>query len=415
VSNLSVCRKGGKNLLRARTPGARAWLITFAGFLFLALANVLIPNPGWGAGASVEVRRLGLSKVGENTLLTVVLDRPAEPRVSSRKVSGKPQLVVEFPLARAARLPARLAGDDFLVEQVVSETSTGGVRIILDLFPDRPFAFWRQNRQGASGQTLFILGLKTEGERPPAQARLGAWPEPETTPLPLPNELPERESGPITPEGPVPESGNRETGRSVAPGTVAELRQLMPKAGPLFQSLESDGWAIAESHQYDRPGQRFSSDFTLSNPKYSQLVVKVAYLPANAPNTPNISIISLSTENLGGETAAEYQNLRQWNFARIKQKYEDIGDFFEDALKPLRVKLREQTKNVALRDAAVFQNFLKQAFPQDPQVADQAMSHIREKVNPRFEGVQYTISENPLIILNMVDFLYVKVYYLDGR
>jgi len=35
-------------------------------------------------------------------------------------------------------------------------------------------------------------------------------------------------------------------------------------------------------------------------------------------------------------------------------------------------------------------------------------------VNPRFEGVQYTISENPLIILNQVDFLYVKVFYLSS-
>ena len=41
------------------------------------------------------------------------------------------------------------------------------------------------------------------------------------------------------------------------------------------------------------------------------------------------------------------------------------------------------------------------------------MNHVREKVSPRFEGVQYTVSENPLIILNQVDFLYVKVYYLD--
>ena len=43
------------------------------------------------------------------------------------------------------------------------------------------------------------------------------------------------------------------------------------------------------------------------------------------------------------------------------------------------------------------------------------MSHVREKVNPRFEGVQYTVSENPLIILNQVDFLYVKAYFLDSQ
>jgi hypothetical protein len=83
-------------------------------------------------------------------------------------------------------------------------------------------------------------------------------------------------------------------------------------------------------------------------------------------------------------------------------------------LKPLRVKLREETRALALRDAVVFQNFLKAVSPGNPQVADMVMAHVREKVNPRFEGVQYTISENPLIILNQVDFLYVKVFYLGS-
>ena len=77
------------------------------------------------------------------------------------------------------------------------------------------------------------------------------------------------------------------------------------------------------------------------------------------------------------------------------------------------MKLREQTKSVALRDAAVFQNFLKLACPANPQVADQVMKHVQAKVSPRFEGVQFTVSENPLVILNLVDFLYVKVYYLE--
>ena len=172
---------------------------------------------------------------------------------------------------------------------------------------------------------------------------------------------------------------------------------------------------MSESNRYDRPGQRFSRDFILTNRKYPELAVKIAYLPANVPSTPNIGIIMLSTENVSGETATKYQGLRQWSFAKIKKKYEDIGDFFDDALKPLRVKLREETKSVALRDAAVFQNFLKLACPGNPQVADKVMSHVRDKVNPRFEGVQYTVSENPLVILNQVDFLYVKVYFLDSH
>ena len=130
---------------------------------------------GWGA-ATVEVRRLGLSRVGENTLLTIVLDRAAEPRITAAKTSGKPQLVVEFPQARAGRLPTRLEGDDILVEQVETQSAAGGVRITLDLFPDQPYSFWRQSRPGIGGQTLFILGLKpdTSGRglaqlRPPAE------------------------------------------------------------------------------------------------------------------------------------------------------------------------------------------------------------------------------------------------------
>ena len=70
----------------------------------LLLLLVCLAQPAWGAGATVEVRHLGLSKVAGNTLLTVVLDRAATPRVSSREVSGKPQLVVDFPGARAGRL-----------------------------------------------------------------------------------------------------------------------------------------------------------------------------------------------------------------------------------------------------------------------------------------------------------------------
>ena len=219
------------------------------------------------------------------------------------------------------------------------------------------------------------------------------------------------------PDPPPPgedEGGYQEPRGSVAPGSFAELRRLMPKAAQLLQGLETEGWAVSESNRYDRPGKRFSRDFILNNRKYPELVVKIAYLPANVPNTPNINIIMLSTENLTGEAATQYQGLRQWSFAKIKGKYEDIGDFFDDALKPLRVKLREQTKSVALRDAAVFQNFLKLACPANPQVADQVMNHVRAKVSPRFEGVQFTVSENPLVILNLVDFLYVKVYYLDN-
>ena len=372
-----------------------------------------LSHHAWGA---VEVRRLGLSKVAEDTLLTVILDRTATPRVSSREVSGKPQLVVDFPGARAGRLPSRLEGDELLVQQVITETSApgGGVRIILDLFPEKPFIYWKLSRPGAGGQTVFILGIKADPKARPVQARVAPSPEPEPVPTaPPPGEFQERESTPDTPPPAEDEGGYQEPRGSVAPGSFAELRRLMPKAAQLLQGLESDGWVVSESNRYDRPGKRFSRDFILNNRKYPELVVKIAYLPANVPNTPNIDIIMLSTENVTGADATKYLELRQWSFAKIKQKFEDIGDFFDDALKPLRVKLREQTKSVALQNAAVFQNFLKLASPNNPQVADQVMKHVQAKVSPRFEGVQFTVSENPLIILNLVDFLYVKVYYLE--
>jgi hypothetical protein len=395
----------------ADKPGRRLGRLLLPLLLLFCLSH-----QAWGVGDAVEVRRLGLSKVAEDTLLTVVLDRAATPRVSSREVSGKPQLVVEFPGARARQLPSHLEGDEALVQQVLTETASpgGGVRIILDLFPEKPFTYWKQSRPGTHGQTLFTLGLKPDPRALPVQARVVAPAEPAPAPTPPPSEeLRENETVPEPSAPREDEGGYQEPKSSVAPGSFAELRRLMPIAARLLQGLEAEGWAVSESNRYDRPGRRFSRDFILTNHKYPELVVKIASLPANVPNTPNIDIIMLSTENLTGETATEYRGLRQWSFAKIKQKYEDIGDFFDDALKPLRVKLREQTKSLALRDAAVFQNFLKLACPNNPQVVDQVMNHVRAKVSPRFEGVQFTVSENPLTILNLVDFLYVKVYYLE--
>ena len=107
--------------------------------------------------------------------------------------------------------------------------------------------------------------------------------------------------------------------------------------------------------------------------------------------------------------------LYKWGFSKIKTKYEDIGDFFDEALKPLRVDIRQQCQRLALSRADFITKFLQQAVPQNPKVAEEAMTHIRQKVNPRFEGVQYTLSENPLVILNLVDFLYVRIYYISGH
>jgi AMIN domain-containing protein len=362
-----------------------------------------LTSTAWGA-SGVEVRRLGLSRVGETTLLTVVLDRSAEPRISTVQTPGKPQLVLDFPQAWMGTLPTRLEGDELIVEQVQTEATQGGVRIILDLYPNRAYSYWRRSQAGVGGQTLFLLGLKSESAAPgPAQQPPPAPGQPESPPA----ATGEQEWEPPPPQAPP-------TGNAVA-GSLDELKGLLPQAARLLQSLENHGWTVSASHTYDHPGQRFSRDFVLINRQFPELAVEILYLPSDAPGTPNIGIIDLTTDKLQDETSAKYEELRHWDFSRIKKNYEDIGDFFEDALKPLRVKLREETKTIALKDAAVFQEFLRSAAPGNPQLADQVMAHVREKVNPRFEGVQYTISENPLIILNQVDFLYVKVFYLSSR
>ncbi|MBM4293701.1 MAG: hypothetical protein FJ126_02195 [Deltaproteobacteria bacterium] len=353
---------------------------------------------------------MGLSRVGDTTMLTVVMDRPAEARITSRTAAGKPQLVVEFVRARAARIPSRLEGDDMLVERAFTESSPEGVRIILELFPERPYTFWKKVQKGPAGHTLWLLGLNPD----PSSPRMEQPRQPEPA-------KPSRDFSAPLPEAPVPaprspeDYGLRESERVTgAPGSFAELKSLVPKAAPLLQGLESEGWTVAEFHSYDRPGQRFSRDFLLLNRHYPELAVKIVYLPANLPNTPNISIFTLTTDRLGGETAEKYRRLRKMTFSEIKKEHEDIGDFFDDALKPPRVKLREETKSLALKDPRVLQNFISRA-TRNPQVADKSMAYIKEKVNQRFEGVQYTVSEDPLTLLNLVDFLYVRVYFLETR
>lgn len=376
----------------------------------LLLGVLLAAGSAWARSGLVEVRRVGLSRVGENTMLTVVLSRAAEPRISPRTAGGRAQLVVEFPQGQAGRLPSRMAGDDVLVEQVLTESSpSGGVKIVLELFPDQPYNFWRQSRAGAGGQTMFILGLTPEGAA--VRERRPPGPEPEP---PVTQEVArERERLPEPPP-PAPEDyGVKEERGTVAAGSFAELRKLIPKAGSLLEWLEKSGWTVLESHTYDRPGQRFSRDYVLTNRQYPELAVKIVNLPANAPSVPSINIITLTTDRMSGETASKYQGLRQWSFSRIRKDYEDIGDFFDDALKPLRVKLRQETQSLYLRYATVFQTFLQRACPQNPQLAQKVTSHVKEKISPRFEGVQYTVSEDPLVILNLVDFLQVKVFFLE--
>ena len=131
-----------------------------------------------------------------------------------------------------------------------------------------PYTYWKQSQTGSGGQSLFILGLQTNAKARPVQARVVPPSEPEpVSPAPAREGIEEREA---TPEPAAPreeEGGYREPKSNVAPGSFSELRQLMPKAGPLLQGLEAEGWTVSKSNRYDRPGQRFSRDFILNNGK----------------------------------------------------------------------------------------------------------------------------------------------------
>jgi hypothetical protein len=252
------------------------------------------------------------------------------------------------------------------------------------------------------GQTAFILGFQAAGAPSPAQLLPTPPPEPST-------DLDERVPEPSPePQWTQPPSGPRPL------GGFAELRRLAPQAASLWQFLEKDGWAVAEAKDYDRPGKRFSRGFTLTNARYHEAVINIAHIPANTPGAPDINVIDLDFSRLNSDAAKKYRELKKWDFGKIKQDYEDIGDFFDDALKPLRVNLRQECQSLAQRWQNLIREFVRHAAPQRPQAAEEVMTRLMAKPNPRFEGVQYTIAEKPLLILNLVDFLYIRVYYLGN-
>jgi hypothetical protein len=361
-------------------------------------------------------------------MLTVILDRAANPKVSPYTGADRAQVVVDFSQARAGKLPKRLAGDDVLVKNVRTEISDAGVKIILEMFPKKPYTLKREIRPLSGGLAMFRLGLQADPTaapvKQPPKAAMPAPQEPLAPPAPEPSDLATPETPTTSPRAPtaeepppvtpVPQEPVAPPVISAAPtGTFAELYKLMPQAKKLLEFLRGEGWTVAQARSYDRPGKRFSRGFQLTNRRYPELRVRIAHLPPNTPAAPYINIIDLSMENLLGPTPDKYRQLRTWNFAKIKTKFEDIGDFFDDALKPLRVEIRQKCQGLALRYSHLITNFLRQADPGNPKLGDEVITLIRKKVSPRFEGVQYTLSENPLIILNLVDFLYIRVFYIS--
>lgn len=388
-----------------KSPGGLGWAAAALALLVLLAAA----GSAWARTGQTQVRRLGVSRVGDTTLLTVVLSKGAEARVTPQSVGGSSLLVVEFPQALGQRLPSRLAGDDLLVRQVKTETLAGGkgVRITLEIAPNRPYTFWKRTSPLAGGQTAFLVGLKAEAAAP-AQAQVlppGALGE---SPPPQPQAEPQDQYAQTRPE--YQWGGGAEAGS----GRLAEVRRLIPRAQSLWNFLESGGWSVSEDQEYDRPGQRYSRGLILTNSQFPELSVKVAYIPSVTAGAPHIGMVTLSFDQLRGDTADKYRQMRKMTFSQIKGKFDDIGDFFDDALKPLRVDLRKQCQQLATRWTPFLRQYAQHAALGNTQVAEKIMGHLKEKVNQRFEGVQYTVSEDPLMLLNLVDFLYLRSYYLSG-
>ncbi len=419
---VGIMRKAGRSSTRGGRgfgQGVAVWLLLLGGMWLIGA-----PAGAEALSQKVEVRNLGISRLGERSMLTVLLDRPARPQVAPYAGAGRSQLIVDFPGARAGRLPERLEGDEVLVKHVRTEVSEAGIKIIVEMVPEKPYIWKREVQSLSGGRAMFRLTMwadpKTTGRPsppaalpPPPQPLAPRVPEtapspPKPTPAPGPGDWKAEEApaGPPIPPAPAP--------ATPASGEYAELYRLLPQAQRLLDYLRGEGWSVAQTQRHDRPGVRFSQSFQLTNPRFPELTVRIAHVPPNAPGAPTINIVDLSMDRLTGKAADEYRSLRKWDFGKIKTKFEDIGDFFDDALKPLRVELRQQCQSIARRHAAVIKGFLGQAVPGKPQLGDKVLTLIGQKVSPRFEGVQYTLSENPLVILNLVDFLYIRVYFLEG-
>jgi lipoprotein-anchoring transpeptidase ErfK/SrfK len=133
-----------------------------------------LPSPTMAAPPSVKVRNLGISRVGERTMVTVILNQTANPRVTPYTGANRSQVVIEFPKAQAVKLPETLAGDESLVKSVKTEVSATGVKIIVAMFPDRPYRMYCKILPLSKGLAMFRLVLRFDPnavqakEAPPA-------------------------------------------------------------------------------------------------------------------------------------------------------------------------------------------------------------------------------------------------------
>jgi hypothetical protein len=391
--------------------------------LFIGIWVLLVwhAQPGYGQGTGLVISQVGLSQAQGTTYLTVILNTAEQPKITPVADRQNPQLFIDFPRAKVSHVPLVQGGDQQLVKRVRTSSMPGGngVRIILDLVPGRPYSYWRSNRNIRGGYQ-FMIGITPDSRTSTTYA---ANPSTATTSrgtsegaTPATTYDSERES---TASNETGGSSSIESSRysrdsenaSPASGEMGEIARLMPAAGPVLGFLEKEGWTV----QRDSTGRGgVSQKYTLASQRYPNLSIRAEHMPTKANGSPSINIISLSTDKLSDSDADKYRQMIRWDMATIKKHYEDIGDYYDDGLKPLRIRLRERSRAVVLRDYEFYQKFLEAAVPQKPDVAGKIKKHIDEKANKRLEGAQYTESNNPLVIMDMVDFYKVRVYYI-GR
>lgn len=386
------------------------WLCTLG--LFLLAGLLLSPYRLGAQGGEVIITRLGLSQVRGTTLLTVILNRPVQPRITPVPDRRTPQLLIDFPQARTVEVPESQPGDHELVKQVrlSSAPGSGGVRLILDLVPDRPYVYWRLQRENPAGGVAFLVGL-----RPDQRGHQGVAPG-------LTFERPTTGWEQTPASGPLPSAPPRSDQIRQAPAALsrpnspilAEIAQAVPQSGPALAHLEQQGWVVAQENSSIRTGNRPARRLVLTHSSYPDLMVQVETLAAQAAGGPTICRLALSTAGYDSSEAKKYREMRSWNLATIKKHYEDIGDYYDDGLKPLRLILREQTKAVMLRHFDVIRQFLEASVPGRPQLGEQVLKHLQEKANKRLEGVQYTENTDPLVILDLVDFYTLRLYFVGS-
>jgi lipoprotein-anchoring transpeptidase ErfK/SrfK len=185
-----------------------------------------LPSPTMAALPRVEVRNLGISRVGERTMITVILNQAANPRVTPYTGANRSQVVIEFPQAKAAKLPETQAGDEILVKSLKTEVSATGVKIIVEMFPDRPYRMSRKILPLSKGLAMFRLGLRFDPNAVPAKEA-----PPAGYPPPPPAQT--HETG--------PETGTQEA-LSVPPPPPPPVRaQGMEQNSPIYKELAEQG------------------------------------------------------------------------------------------------------------------------------------------------------------------------------